>query len=90
MYIENKYFDVNRLATSLRAIISMNRCSFSNHEIDQLEEIAILLEELKNVEDQKSEAFQKKLSKVGSVLLKVFSNEQVLNYLQEFLKDLFL
>lgn len=81
-----KNSDLDRLATGLRSIISTNRCSFSNQDVDLLEEILSLLEELKNVEDQKSEAFQEKFYEIFLLLLKVFSNDQVLEILKDLLQ----
>jgi len=78
-----KNSDLDGLVINLQSIISNYRCSFSNQEIDVLKECISLIEEVKKSDGEKSIAFQTNIIKVADILLRVFSNDKVLDFLKE-------
>lgn len=75
--------DSDRAILGIRSILSKHRCSLSNPEIEILEECISLLEEIKSAKDQKSIALLEKYSKVAELILKVFTNDHILKFLQD-------
>lgn len=80
--MKNIQTDLDRVVLELRSIVS-NRYSFSNHEIDVLKECITLIEEIKRSDGEKSIAFQNNIIKVVEILLRVFSNDKVLDFLKD-------
>lgn len=75
-----KNSNIDRLVTDLQSMISKYRCSFSNEEINVLNESIRKLKESK-----KAEIRSNVFNSIIRIFLKAVSNDSI----QDFLKDLF-
>jgi len=83
--MKNIQTDFDGIVMELQSIISNYRCSFSNHEIDVLKECITLIKEIERSDHEKSIAFQDNMIKIAEILLRVFSNDKVLDFLKDFI-----